>query len=123
MTKTKDKILEIFRELVGDLANRLDGSHYPADVNDRITSALTSGEWDDEVKALRLDGVGFHLVDWQRNAAFLVALVLYPDRFTDEDICDEVNAFLIHAPAHVVEAARLAGYSVENIFEEKENKD
>lgn len=121
MEKHIDKIVEIFRELVGDRAEKLDGSHYPADVNDRITSALAEENWGDEGRVLQQDAVGFHLVDWQRNAAFIVAIVLFPEKFTNEEIRDEVDAFLIHAPAHVLEAARLAGYPVENIFSRIEN--
>ena len=114
-----DKVIEVFRELVGDRAEKLSATHYPADINDRITSALI-GDWDHSgmEQVLRRDGIGFHLVDWQHDAAFLVALVLFPDRFTDEEIREGVDRFLLHAPSHVLEAARLGGYSTVNIFAE-----
>ncbi len=119
-----DKALQIFRELVGDRADRLNGSHYPADVNTRITAALNSDAPDSsEASVLRRDGIGFHLVDWQHEAAFLVALVLFPERFTDEEIRDGVESVLIHAPAHVLEAARLGGYQTTNIFNTNSNDD
>ena len=119
-----DKALQIFRELVSDRANRLNGSHYPADVNSRITAALSSDTTDSsDVAVLRRDGIGFHLVDWQYEAAFLVALVLFPERFTDEEIRDGVESVLLHAPAHILEAARLGGYQTTNIFDTNSNDD
>lgn len=106
----RDKVVAIFRELAGDASERLAGDRYLADVNTRITAALTAGRDEDSI-ILHNDGIGFHLVDWQSEAAFLVALALFPERFTDEEIREGVEAFLIHAPSHVVEAARLAGVS------------
>jgi hypothetical protein len=116
---TPDKVVAIFRELVGDLSSRLEGSHYPADVNSRITEALCDGKTENEKDVLRKDSIGFHLVDWQRDAAFIVALTLFPEKFTDEEIREEVDRFLIHVPAHVIEAARLGGYRTENIFDKE----
>ncbi|MCE0523215.1 MAG: hypothetical protein LV480_09930 [Methylacidiphilales bacterium] len=116
-----DKVIAVFRELVGERVSRLEGSHYPADVNTRITAALTEGGIE-EKDLLKKDSIGFHLVDWQRNAAFIVALTLFPEKFTNEEIREEVDSFLWHVPAHVLEAARLGGYPTENIFkEESEN--
>ena len=104
-----EKVAAIFRQLAGERAARLAGSHYLDDVSSRITAALAH-EGNGEV--LRQDGIGFHLVDWQAEAAFLVALSLYPERFSDEEIREGVEAFLIHAPSHVAEAARLAGVPI-----------
>ncbi len=117
-----DKALQIFRELVGDRASKLDGSHYPADINSRITQALNADAKDSsEAAILRRDGIGFHLVDWQHEAAFLVALILFPERFTDEEIRDGVESVLLHAPAHILEAARLGGYQTTNIVDINSN--
>lgn len=116
---TREKALEIFKELVGERAARLSGSHFPADVNSRITAALLGHSDPPFEEVQRKDRIGFHVVDWQAEAAFIVALVLFPERFTDEEICDGVENLLIHAPAHILEAARLAGFSTKNIFEEE----
>jgi hypothetical protein len=116
----QDTVIAIFQELVGNRAERLEGSHYLADVNTRITEALSDAKTDDDKSLLRKDSIGFHLLDWQREAAFLVAISLFPERFTDEEIRDEIAAFLIHAPAHIFEAARLGGYSTDNIFLEED---
>jgi hypothetical protein len=61
--------------------------------------------------------IGFHLSDWHADAAFLVALHLFPERFTASEIEDGVFAFLHHAPNHVAAAAALFGHPVEDIFE------
>ena len=116
MSSESDLVLTIFRELVGNRADRLSGSHFPADINSQITDALIE-ETDSEERLLQKDSIGFHLVDWQRDAAFIVALILYPERFSKEAIREEIDRFLLHVPTHVIEAARLAGYSTENIFE------
>lgn len=112
----RDKVTAIFRELAGEKCERLDAARYLADVNSRITAALASEKEED---ILHHDQIGFHLVDWQADAAFIVALSLYPERFTDEEIREGVEAFLIHAPSHVVEAARLAGIASDTFAEEK----
>jgi hypothetical protein len=100
---------------VGERAARLEASYFPAAASTQITSALTDGEVGAE-NVLKNDEIGFHLADWQRDAAFIVALILFPERFTNEDIRDEIDSFLCHVPAHILEAARLGGYPVENIF-------
>lgn len=77
MSETGDKVIQIFRELAGERADKLNGSHFPADINSRIAAALTGGsENPTDETILRHDQVDFHLVDWQSEAAFLVALVL-----------------------------------------------
>lgn len=116
----RDKVSAIFRELAGEAAKRLEADHYPADVNSRITSALVSSE--EEAEELAKDQIGFHLVDWQSEAAFLVALCLYPERFTDEELREGVDAFLIHAPSHVLAAARAAGYPINDLLSSDEKK-
>ncbi len=60
--------------------------------------------------------IGFHLTDWNSDAAFLVALILFPERFDAEEIAEGVEGFLIHAPNHVAAAAKLFGYPIEDIF-------
>jgi hypothetical protein len=117
MTDVRDKVQAIFRRIAGDRAAVLKGDRYPALVNDRITAAILGGKLGSTFRdPVKLDGIGFHLVDWNSDAAFVVALLLYPEEFTDDEIRDGVELFLVHAPAHCLEAARLGGYSTENIF-------
>lgn len=106
------KVAAIFRELVGDQAVRLDGSRYNADSVDTIARALSPIPGD-----RRAHDIAFHLSDRASDAAFIVAVQLFPERFTPEEIADGVEAFLIHAPNHVAAAAALACHPVEDIFD------
>ena len=61
--------------------------------------------------------IAFHLVDWASDAAFVLAVQLFPERFTSEEIVAGVDMLLIHAPNHLAAAAKLAGHPIEDIFE------
>ena len=109
--KLGKKVQTIFSEIAGaDRAKWLRGD-VPSRVMNHIAQAISS-EHELEVAA----EIGFHLGDWQSEAAFLVALHLFPERFTPEDIREGVEAFLIHAPHHIIAAARLAGHPTDDIF-------
>jgi hypothetical protein len=105
------KVATIFRELVGARAERLDGSRAALETMARLKEGLQP-KCPDEVAA----DVAFHLADWNSDAAFLVAVHLFPERFTDEEIATGITAFLIHAPNHVAAAAKLAGYPIQDVF-------
>jgi hypothetical protein len=107
------KVDAIFCEIAGeDLAASLRATT-PSRVMDVIAQAISS-YYDPEVAA----DIGFHTADWQADAAFIVALHLFPDRFTPEEIDEGIRALLVHVPAHVIAAAKLAGYSTDDIFED-----
>lgn len=59
----------------------------------------------------------FHLVDWREDAAFLIAAMLFPERFTDEEIEAKINSVLVHAPHHVMAAAHWMGHDLRDVFE------
>ena len=122
MADVSEKVQSIFRRIVGERAAILKGDRFPAEVNTRITAAILSGELGSNINdPVKLAEIGFHLVDWNSDAAFIVALLLFPDEFTDEEIRDGVELFLVHAPGHCIEAARLGGYSTDNPFIETED--
>jgi hypothetical protein len=50
----------------------------------------------------------------------IVALHLYPERFTPKEIEAGVELFLCHVPNHVIAAARLAGHPVEDSLREND---
>jgi hypothetical protein len=114
------KVQAIFTELAGDRARTLAGGTFPASITSIITAALSGSEATEE-KVLHADQIAFHLTDWNSDAAFLVALHLYPERFTHEEIEAAVRMFLIHVPSHVIAAARLAGHPADDIFKEEDN--
>ena len=114
------KVEAIFRELAGDRVAMLNPSRLPESITSTITEAL-AGESGDAEAILHADQIAFNLTDWNAEAAFLVALHLFPERFTPEEIRDGVEAFLIHAPHHVIAAARLAGHPTDDIFREDDH--
>jgi hypothetical protein len=102
------KVRTIFSELAGERAPRL-GTNGAQNV---IAAALT-----DDLGPERAADVAFHLSDWGEDAAFLVAVHLFPERFTVEEIRDGVMALLIHAPNHIAAGAHLAGWPLRDLFE------
>lgn len=113
----RDKVKCIFEEFAGKRAKNLDASTFPACVTSTITSALASADASEE-EILNKDEIAFHLTDWGSEAAFLVALHLFPERFSEEEIRAGVEMFLIHVPHHVIAAARLSGHPTDDIFKE-----
>lgn len=106
------KVRAIFTELAGDRTRVLDAGTFPAGITSTITGALAGPDATDE-QILHADQIAFHLTDWSADAAFIVALHLFPERFTPEEIEAAVGMFLAHVPRHVITAARLAGHSTE----------
>jgi hypothetical protein len=106
------KVETTWRELVGERAQRLDGSRCAEEVISVIALAMREDVGDEQAQ-----DIAFHLTDWNSDAAFLVALCLYPERFTSEEVAAGVLMFLCHAPNHVAAAAHLAGWPVKDIFQ------
>jgi hypothetical protein len=115
----RKKVQAIFTELAGDRARMLDGSTFPAGITSTVAAALSSSDATEE-QILHADQIAFHLTDWNSDAAFIVALHLFPERFTPEEIEAAVDMFLVHVPSHVIAAARLAGHPTEDIFREND---
>ncbi|MBL8992220.1 MAG: hypothetical protein JNM63_02695 [Spirochaetia bacterium] len=107
----KGKVNTIFRELIGERADALLGNKPARNANDILGQALAA-----DVDELHADEMAFHLVDWNSDAAFLVAFMLFPERFTSDELRAAVNMFLVHVPAHVLAAARIGGYEAKDIF-------
>lgn len=109
------KVLAIFAELVGDRARRLDGSVIAEPAMGAIGSALS------EQYGEKARDIGFHMADWNSDAAFVVAVHLFPEQFTLEEIADGVGMFLTHAPNHIRAACELTNHYVwENFPEDRE---
>ncbi|MES2460686.1 MAG: hypothetical protein V4671_08875 [Armatimonadota bacterium] len=106
------KVQTIFEELAGSRADALRGDVAASHANNILGQALA-----EEEGTLKADEIAFHLVDCNSDAAFLVAFLLFPERFTAEELREAVGAFLTHVPAHVLAAARLGGYESRDIFE------
>ncbi len=113
MTHTK-RIRQLFEELLGPRASRLAGERSAVETIERLAEVLTQ-RFDPETAY----EIAFHLSDWNSDAAFITAMHLFPERFTEDEIADGVDAFLIHAPNHIAAAAQLARHPVRDIFEVK----
>jgi hypothetical protein len=100
------KVLAIFAELAGDRARRLDGSVIAEPAMRVMASALA------EQYGEKAADIAFHMADWNSDAAFVVAVHLFPERFTPEEIAAGVGMFLAHAPNHIRAACGLAGQCV-----------
>jgi hypothetical protein len=110
------KVAAIFGELVGDRAMRLDGSIVAEPAMSAITNALT------EEHGADARDIAFHMADWNWDAAFIVAVHLFPERFEPEEIAAGVDLFLVHAPNHIRVACGLTGqYVWENFPEDWED--
>jgi hypothetical protein len=99
-----DKVISIFAEIVGERANRLRGDRIAVHAMDAIEEALSSADSADTARE-----IAFHLSDWNWDAAFIVCLHLYPERFTAEEIEAGIGLFLVHAPNHIRAACGLTG--------------
>ena len=108
------KVQQVFSELVGARAESLKGNVPARKANDVLGLALS----EDSDPAVA-DEIAVHLVDWNSDAAFIVAVLLFPERFTKEEIQAGVDMFLCHVPAHVMAAARLGGHEVRDIFQDE----
>jgi hypothetical protein len=116
----RKKVQDIFTELAGERARMLEGSTFPAGITSTVTAALSTPDATEQ-QILHADQIAFHLTDWNSDAAFIVALHLFPERFTPEEIEAGVDMFLVHVPNHVIAAARLAGHPAEDIFRRDDN--
>ena len=63
--------------------------------------------------------MAFHLVDWTHDAAFILALAMYPEKFSKKEIEAGLDLLLIHVPNHVAAAAKISGYQCKDIWREK----
>jgi hypothetical protein len=99
--KLEEKVQAIFAEIAGAERARWLRGDVPSRVIEQIAQALSA-----EHPLPVATDIGFHLCDWQSDATFLVALHLFPERFTAEEIDAGVCSLLLHAPAHIMAAAR-----------------
>lgn len=109
-TSTLKKVSAIFRKFAGRRAERLNPDTFNRAAAQAIAAALVKERGFAKRRAY---DIGFHLSDWAADAAFIVALHLFPERFTEREIETAVEAFLIHAPSHVTAAATLLGHPID----------
>ena len=106
----RQKVSAFWQEAVGERAARLEAL-VPASAQE-VAAALRN-DWADQVS----EDIAFHVTDWAWDAAFLMAVLLEPQRFTRTEINDGVGLMLVHAPNHLAAAAKLYGFPVQDVFE------
>ncbi|MEM7682785.1 MAG: hypothetical protein AAF288_12580 [Planctomycetota bacterium] len=108
--RLRRKVREVWSELAGEHAVRLDHLHKGG--ASALRDALLTPDRKDKVA----QDIAFHLTDWKDDAAFLLAVHLFPERFTKQEIAVGMSGFLVHAPNHVAAAAKLYGEPVSDVF-------
>ena len=100
--RVREKVQQIFVELVGDRAEHLDGCKISTRARSAIEKSLVADHGNENAEKIAM-----HMADWNDDAAFIVALHLFPERFTPEEIETGIGMFLIHAPNHIRAACEL----------------
>ncbi|MBP7687031.1 MAG: hypothetical protein KA765_03960 [Thermoflexales bacterium] len=113
MKSVEAKVYTIFSELVGDRASSLSSTVLAPDIIQRIKSIYA-----EKLGLYRASNLGMNMSDWHSDAAFVVALHLFPERFTDMEVRAGVEMFLHHAPNHIVAACGLIGEVITSVQEE-----
>src|ERR1044071_982962 len=106
----RQKVLAIFSELAPARVGRL-GEPTAQETRQTLMTAL-SEDYPPEVAR----ELAFHLTDWHTDAAFILAVHLFPERFTVEELAAGAQMLLIHVPNHLAAAAKLAGHPIEDVF-------
>lgn len=105
-----DKVRAIFARFIGDSSNRIgtlaNSSRHMARLGNVLESAFGGTAKD----------IAFHLADWDSDAAFVVAFLLFPDEFSDDELRSGATSLIVHVPNHLAAAAKLAGQPVHDVF-------
>jgi hypothetical protein len=57
-------------------------------------------------------------MDWTSDAAFLLALAMFPEEFSKKEIDAGTGVMLAHVPNHVAAAAKISGNQCRDIWKE-----
>lgn len=107
----REKVAAIFTQIAPDRVARLCSGLCNQTFTEVVQPALTTH--DGLPPPLAYD-IAFHLSDWHVEAAFIVALHLFPERFTPAEVSEGVLEFFSHAPLHVATGAALYDMAYDN---------
>lgn len=105
----RDKAIAIFHEIVGDRADQFNAC---PEIKRKAEEALRES-FDEETAK----DIVFHMTDWSSDAAFVAALLLFPERFTTDEVRHGIMDFIVHAPNHLAAAAKLHDFPIQDVFE------
>jgi hypothetical protein len=111
-SECRSKVEGIFEELAGQRAEALDPTVHNLVFQEKIMGAFKGDLGEKKARLL-----GFHLADWNADAAFIVALHLFPERFTKRDIVAGVISFQVSATDHITAASVINGFPIEDPYE------
>lgn len=114
MAGYRDKLRAIFAKIDPDASAKL-GKLFIVEPNHPVMRALLTEHGNDQAF-----DIAFHLSDWNEDGAALLAIQLWPEEFTQDEILEVIRDFLIHAPNHIAAAARAEGLSVNDIFKQND---
>jgi hypothetical protein len=106
-----DKTVQVFKEICPDrLGNLLDPSNPKSanigrDLRERISRIFAKRLGTDGAQQFAINTTGF-----SADVALLVALFLFPERFTDEEVAAGIRCFGLEISHHGVELARALKY-------------
>jgi hypothetical protein len=112
----QQKVEAIFRDAFGERAARVFTHHNVAPTMEVVCEAFAN-----ELPPARAEALGFNMADWGRDAAFVIALHLYPERFTAEEIREATDCLAAHVPYHVSAVADLLDYPEIEPYKTDEN--
>jgi len=104
----RDKAVAIFRELAGARADQFRSC---PEIKRKAEDALRES-FDEKTS----HDIVFHMTDWSDDAAFMAALLLFPERFTADEVRHGIMDFIIHVPNHVAAAAKLHDFPIQDTF-------
>lgn len=106
-----DKTAQIFKELCHDHFGNLIDLSRPKSANIGLDLAIRIRRiFSERFGKQKAREFANHVTGFPSDTAFLVALFLFPDRFTDEEVAAGIRCFGIEASFHAVEIARLLKY-------------
>jgi hypothetical protein len=113
--KLRTKVHLLFRKAFGSRAERLLFFDFTDETPRMVRKAFRR-----KLVNAKADDVGFHIWDWREDAAFVVALNLFPEKFSAAEIREGIDWFAAHAPYHVNGVAELLDYSTKAPSESEE---
>jgi hypothetical protein len=107
-----DKTAQVFREICPDRFRNLIDPSTPK-------SVLIGRELCERINRIFAERLGtdgsqqfaIHVTGFPADVAFLVALFLFPERFTDDEVAAGIRCFGIEASFHAVEIAKTLNYT------------
>jgi len=91
----RTKVHLLFRQAFGARAERLLFFDQNCDTSQAVRSAYFR-----KLRKAKAADLAFHIWDWREEAAFVVALNLFQEKFSPEEIREGILDFACHGPYH-----------------------